>query len=168
MHYRKKRGKRRGFQHVEMCPVVLYSEAKKKNQKKNRYPGNSSLLRQLFMYSLFWQGMKEVVVFFVFKVLLHMHFNARKEKGNYIKKKKKRHLIKHFKADTIHTIHHKYSKADSTPLRTQHSSRPVRGGGYAKTHTPPPGRPIGLILFCYQAHSVSTTVRSSSSAAGLA
>lgn len=70
-------------------PCVLYSKAK--TTKKNLYPGNSSLLRQLFMYSLFWRGMKEKGVFFVFKVLLHMHFNARKEK-EIIKKKKKKDI----------------------------------------------------------------------------
>lgn len=59
-------------------------------------------------------------------------------------KSQQKQQIQHFKADTIHPIHHKYYKADLTPFRAQHSFSPV-GVCYNAYYS---GQPLGFILPC--------------------
>lgn len=96
-----------------------------------------------------------------------MHFNAR-EGGREGGKKKVESQQKNirsniFKADTIHPIHYKHYKADSTPFRTQQSFSPA---AVCYNTYRPPGPPMGFILLILSC-TFLFKLQSESSAAGL-
>lgn len=91
----------------------------------------------LLMCTFFYEKKEMLLIFlsFINKTSLNLETED---------KSQQKQQIQHFKADTIHPIHHKYYKADLTLFRAQHSFSPV-GVCYNAYYS---GQPLGFILPC--------------------
>lgn len=88
------------------------------------------------MCTLFYEKKREMLLIFL-SFINKISLNLETED-----KSQQKQQIQHFKADTIHPIHHKYYKADSTLFRARHSFSPA-GVCYNAYYS---GQPLGFIL----------------------